>query len=210
MKASGVGTRERILEAARDVILSKGLVRATTKEIARVAGVSEGTLYNYFASKEAIFLDALGQIPSDFISLVRALPARAGNEPVGTVLTQVGLVGLAFYDDAIRMGASIFADPELLARHRQLIAQRHAGPQRANELLADYLRAEQELGRISPTADVEAVAYLLLGAIYQRAYWRAFLGGDVEQGADADFIARLVATLEGTLMAGQSGDPAML
>src|SRR5688572_8727604 len=46
-----VGTRERILAAARAVMLKKGLVRATTKEIARAADVSEGTLYNHFASK---------------------------------------------------------------------------------------------------------------------------------------------------------------
>jgi len=194
-----VGTRERILEAARDVILSKGLVRATTKEIARVAGVSEGTLYNHFASKEAIFLDTLGQIPSDFISLVRTLPARAGNEPVGTVLTQVGLVGLAFYDDAIRMGASIFADPELLARHRHLLSQRGAGPQRANELLAAYLQEEQDLGHVSRKADAEALAYLFLGAIYQRAYWRAFLGEDCDREADATFVKRLVTTLDGII-----------
>jgi AcrR family transcriptional regulator len=199
VKASGVGTRERILEAARDVILSKGLVRATTKEIARAAGVSEGTLYNYFANKEAIFLDALGQLPSGFITLVRGLPARAGAEPAPAVLTEVGLVGLTFYDDAIRMGASIFADPELLARHRQLLAQRHAGPQRANEFVTAYLRAEQDLGRVSAKADVEALAYLFLGAIYQRAYWRAFLGEAVDREADAAFVARLVTTLEGII-----------
>jgi AcrR family transcriptional regulator len=194
-----VGTRERILEAAREVIFGKGLVRATTKEIARGAGVSEGTLYNYFANKEAIFLDALGQLPADFITLVRSLPVRAGGEPVHVVLTEVGLVGLAFYADAIPMGASIFADPELLARHRKLIAQRNAGPQRANEFLTQYLRAEQDLGRVSAKADAEALAYLFLGAIYQRAYWRGFLAEEVDQEADAAFVARLVATLEGII-----------
>lgn len=194
-----MGTRERILDAARDVIFNKGLVRATTKEIARVAGVSEGTLYNYFANKEEIFLEALGQLPSGFIALVRGLPDRTGPEPVREVLTEVGLVGLDFYDDAIRMGASIFADPELLARHRQLLSQRGAGPRRANELLAAYLRAEQDLGHVSARADAEALAYLFLGAIYQRAYWRAFLGEDVDQKADAAFVSSLVATLDGII-----------
>src|SRR5215210_7138434 len=53
--ARGAGTRERILAAAREVMLSKGLVRATTKEIARAADLSEGTLYNHFANKEELF-----------------------------------------------------------------------------------------------------------------------------------------------------------
>ena len=74
------------------------------------------------------------------------------------------------------MGASFFADPELLARHRELLQQRGAGPQRANEAVAAYLRAEQGLGRVRGDADPDAVAYMLLGALYQYVYWRQFLG----------------------------------
>lgn len=189
-------TRERILEAAREVILTKGLVRATTKEIARAAGVSEGTLYNHFTNKEQMFLSALGQLPSGFISLVVRLPGRAGSESVRALLRELALVGLDFYADAIPMGASIFADPELLARHRELLAERGVGPQRANDLLAAYLRAEQEQGRVASTADADALAFLLLGAIYQRAYWREFLGQDIDPRADARFVESLLDTLD--------------
>jgi AcrR family transcriptional regulator len=38
--AKRAGTRELIIDAARAVMLNKGLVRATTKEIARAAGLS--------------------------------------------------------------------------------------------------------------------------------------------------------------------------
>jgi AcrR family transcriptional regulator len=48
-------TRQRILAAAREVMLEQGLVRATTREIARAADVSEGTLYNHFANKQELF-----------------------------------------------------------------------------------------------------------------------------------------------------------
>ena len=43
--------RNQILDAAAAVFAEKGFHRATTKEIAKTAGVSEGTIYNYFASK---------------------------------------------------------------------------------------------------------------------------------------------------------------
>jgi AcrR family transcriptional regulator len=189
-------TRDRIVDAARRLILTKGLVRATTREIAAAAQVSEGTLYNHFANKEEMFLAALGQLPSGFIALIVGLQQRVGSEPVRDVLTDVAQVGIDFYGDAIPMGASIFADPELLVRHRALLASRGAGPQRANEALAAYLRAEQELGRVRADADPEAIAYLLLGAIYQRAYWRQFLGQEASPEADAAFIARLIDTLD--------------
>lgn len=188
-------TRDRIVDAARRVILTKGLVRATTKEIAAAASVSEGTLYNHFANKEEMFLSALAQLPSGFITTVIALPQRAGSDSVRAVLTDLVQVAIDFYADAIPMGASIFADPELLSRHRDLLRARGAGPQRANELVAAYLRAEQELGRIRPDSDPEAIAYLLLGAVYQRVYWRQFLGEASEPDADGQFVERLMDSL---------------
>jgi AcrR family transcriptional regulator len=191
-----VATRDRILQAAQSVILARGLVRATTREIARAALVSEGTLYNYFASKEELFLAALGQLPSRFISLIVGLPRRAGTETVRTILYEVASAGLDFYREAIPMGASIFADLDLLARHRELLASRGAGPQRANEAVAAYLRGEQDLGRVASGADPEAISYLLLGALYQRAYWEQFLGEPCSPEADEQFIERLLDMLQ--------------
>jgi AcrR family transcriptional regulator len=43
--------RNQILDAAARIFAEKGFHRATTKEIAQVAGISEGTIYNYFANK---------------------------------------------------------------------------------------------------------------------------------------------------------------
>ncbi len=43
--------RNQILDAAAKIFAEKGFHRATTKEIAQAAGVSEGTIYNYFANK---------------------------------------------------------------------------------------------------------------------------------------------------------------
>jgi len=51
--------REQIVEAATRVFAEKGFRRATTREVARVAGISEGTIYNYFEDKEAILMAIL-------------------------------------------------------------------------------------------------------------------------------------------------------
>lgn len=47
--------RLQILEGARKVFLEDGFAGASMNEIARVSGVSKGTLYVYFQSKEALF-----------------------------------------------------------------------------------------------------------------------------------------------------------
>ena len=47
--------RRQILDGARRVFLDDGFDGASMNEVARAAGVSKGTLYVYFASKEELF-----------------------------------------------------------------------------------------------------------------------------------------------------------
>jgi len=54
--------REQIVGAATRVFAEKGFSRATTREVARAAGVSEGTIYNYFRDKDALLLAILDRL----------------------------------------------------------------------------------------------------------------------------------------------------
>jgi AcrR family transcriptional regulator len=57
-KPADPNRREDILKAAREIFKQNGYARAHVAEIARRAGVAKGTVYLYFASKQAM-LDAL-------------------------------------------------------------------------------------------------------------------------------------------------------
>ena len=54
--------RTQILDAAITVFSEKGFHRATIKEIARVAGIADGTVYTYFASKDEVLLAVLDRL----------------------------------------------------------------------------------------------------------------------------------------------------
>lgn len=54
--------REQIVGAATRVFAERGFRRATTREVARAAGVSEGTIYNYFEDKDALLLAILDRL----------------------------------------------------------------------------------------------------------------------------------------------------
>ena len=54
--------REQIVEAATRVFAQKGFRRATTREVAREAGISEGTIYNYFEDKDALLMAILQRL----------------------------------------------------------------------------------------------------------------------------------------------------
>src|SRR5271169_2184684 len=51
----GSAKRRQIVEGARQVFLSAGFDGASMNDIARAAGVSKGTLYAYFTSKDELF-----------------------------------------------------------------------------------------------------------------------------------------------------------
>jgi AcrR family transcriptional regulator len=54
--------RLQILEAAARVFASKGFHATTIKDIAKDAGIADGTIYNYFANKTALLFGLLDQM----------------------------------------------------------------------------------------------------------------------------------------------------
>jgi TetR/AcrR family transcriptional regulator, fatty acid metabolism regulator protein len=65
------GKRERILEAAVKVFARKGYFAAKVSEIARKAGVADGTIYLYFRNKEDILVCLFDQVMAEFLERVR-------------------------------------------------------------------------------------------------------------------------------------------
>ena len=54
--------RNQILDAATRVFAEKGFHRATVKDIARAAGIADGTIYTYFPSKTEVLLGILNRL----------------------------------------------------------------------------------------------------------------------------------------------------
>lgn len=60
-------TRERIRNAALALFCRDGYYRTTTNAIAKEAGVPIGSLYSYFADKDALFIDILADYNDLFV-----------------------------------------------------------------------------------------------------------------------------------------------
>src|SRR4029079_15456292 len=87
-ESSESAKRRQILEGARQVFLASGFDGASMGEIAKVAGVSKGTLYVYFDSKESLFAALTLE---EKRGLAEVLFKLDGEDPDGrSVLTQFG------------------------------------------------------------------------------------------------------------------------
>jgi AcrR family transcriptional regulator len=191
-------TRDRILDAAADVMTRLGLAKATTKEIARAAGCSEALLYKHFREKEEIFLGVLKNRLPNLTATLAVLPEKAGTGSVRERLIEVVDLAVRFYEGGLAIGSSMIGDPELVRRHREWMVSRGVGPQLANQMLADYLRAEQQEGRVAGGVDADAAAALLLGASYQRAFLLRLMGEQPLRPPPAEFAGGVVdAALRG-------------
>jgi len=191
-------TRDRILDAAAEVMTRLGLAKATTKEIARAAGCSAALLYKHFREKEEIFLGVLKDRLPNLTATLAALPDQAGTGSVRERLVDVVDLAVRFYEGGLSIGSSVLGDPELVRRHREWMLARGVGPHHANRMLAEYLRAEQKAGRVDAAVDADAAAALLLGASYQRAFMLRMVGDEPLSPPPAEYAQRVVdAALRG-------------
>lgn len=164
--------RDRILDAAAQVMRDEGISRATTKQIAAAAGYSEAMLYKSFSDKQDIFLAVLTErVPQ------LAQPDSLVGRATVTANLEV-LVGqlLSFYVQTFPIAGSIFSSKELLSSHREIMRSRNAGPHVPRELVRRYLDAEQAAGRLNMHCDTRAIALLLTGAAFHESFLAAFDG----------------------------------
>lgn len=183
-----MSARDAILDAAATIMRDLGIARATTKEIARRAGYSEAALYKHFADKQALFLAVLTERSPRI-----AAPAAPGDGDLRTNVTALVAALVSFYAHSFPMAASIFSERELLAAWRAQLAERGVGPHLPRAAVADYLRAEQALGRIARPVNVDAAATMLCGAALYEAFLASFSGTTIKrpERLAADWVAAL-------------------
>lgn len=193
-----------MLDAAAHVMRTRGMARATTKEIAKAAGYSEAALYKHFRDKTEIFLAVLAErVPSTLGAVLADLGQRAGEGEVQDTLQELAQAALSFYHETFVMAASVFSEPQLLAAHRAEVHKRDAGPHHVSDMVANYLAAEQDLGRIRADLEPHAAADLLLGACFQHAFLSRF----ADTRMDDKTAERTAAALARTLCSGLDPEP---
>jgi AcrR family transcriptional regulator len=156
--------RAQLFDAAERVLLQAGPNALTSRAVTTEAGVAKGVLHRHFADFDAF----LAELVEDRIARL-SRPAAALRESAGTG-TVAGNLTSALTDllgpVAVAIIALITFRDDLRARLRRT---GHPGVPLLTEaaaMLASYLAAERDLGRIAADADVGTLAPTLLGAAH--------------------------------------------
>lgn len=164
---------ETILKAAREVFLARG-IQGTTAEVAERAGVSEGTVFNRFKSKDELFRAAMIAGPED-VPWVASLQQREGQGDMRAHMVALGLEIIDFFRMLMPLmmmswsnrgpgGMPPFLtepDPPPIITMRRLIA---------------YFEAEARAGRIRPTSPA-VLARTYVGGLQTFVFYELLLKG---------------------------------
>ena len=75
-------TVDALVEATARILVREGFDKASTNRIAAAAGVSVGSLYQYFPGKEALVAAVIERHQQEIMQVVRGELARAANQPI--------------------------------------------------------------------------------------------------------------------------------
>lgn len=192
MTERGITTRARLIAATVEVVREVGYAHATTRLIAQHAGVAEGTIYRHFPDKAALFFAAVFQRNTAVLEGLSGLADRAGASTVEANLTETLLRLASLRAELLPLELALLTDPELADRRRQAVTELRTGKlEGPPQLVAEYLRAEQQLGRVRTDATAEDMAVTVLAALFGMA----LMSIDRDDAVEGDLLSRTVRVL---------------
>jgi AcrR family transcriptional regulator len=162
---------EEILAAAREVFLEKG-IRATTAEVAERAGIAEGSIFNRFPTKAALFQAAMKMTFEEPAWPAKAL-AQVGRGEVVENLVEMGIDILEFLRSILPLVMMSWSNPGKNGVP-DVLSGPNPPPIRVLRAIGQVFAAEMKLGRMK-NRDPELLARVFLGSLQNYVFFEVLL-----------------------------------
>ncbi len=168
--------QEHIFQAAAAEFTDQGYTKASMNTLARVAGVSKGSIFQYFRSKELLFDFVLNAATNRVKDYLRKVRDESVDQDFFSQFHNLLFSGFRFikkhphlariYFHVLQSGDSPFGVNKLKALHRK-----------AQSFLEEIVREGIKRGDIRPDIDVDKTVYLLnvISNNLLRSYYIEFL-----------------------------------
>lgn len=179
-----------ILNAGMHIIEDEGLHAMTTNRVAERAGVSVGSLYQYFANRESILAGIIERSMLDITQRMQDMHSSAVDLPVEQVLRVSLQMMLRYYDPHIAVVRRVLQDAPLLADGGPLLQMERL----LVDLLREYLLHNAHRYRLRNGMAGVHVAASTLVLLYLR-----WLAQPYPRVSEAQFVEALVQQVTGML-----------
>ncbi len=176
----GAETRARLLAAAKEIFEEAGFLDARISDIAERAGLSHGSFYHYFESKEEIFREVAQAVEEQLSAPLGSVILDPTSEatPQERIRAAIRLHMQSYRDQARIMGVI-----EQVSRYDAEVRRaRHQRLSRYARQVEESIRRMQRHGLVDPDLD-PVVAQAALGAMTSRFPESWFVEGNL----DCDF-----------------------
>ncbi|MGW4075524.1 TetR/AcrR family transcriptional regulator [Streptomyces asiaticus] len=154
--------REQLFQAAERVLLRDGPSALTSRAVTTEAGCAKGVLHRHFADFDAFLAELVRDRIARLDQQSAALRDAAGTGTVAGHLADA--LTTLFESVAVALVSLVTSRDELRARLRETTPIGIPLLTEATAMLASYLTAERDRGRIAADADIDALAPTVIGA----------------------------------------------
>jgi len=199
--------RQDILAAAKHVFAERGYHATTIADIARAAGVSYGSIYWYYESKEALFHELMSAEASALRSRIAAAAAGTARSPGAQGMPEAAVepfraavrATIEFYDADRALVKLLFRDAFALGKSFEEHLSRIQG-----SFVADTERLVVALQRagVMQAGPSQVIAYAITSLIGQLAHRRLVTDDGLSATTLSDFVVDLL--LHGLLATGRA------
>ena len=176
----------QILDAAARVFAKNGYARATTREIAAEAGVSEGTIYNYFDSKRDLLIAMSSRMALESLEQLDALPPREDVKAYVLALVKNRFHLLLKNIDLVRaLMPEVLVDDDLRTAYiNEVLAP-------AIYYLGEYIESRTEVG-VFREVNTHVVARAMIGSVMSFGFLWLQQPSELEQLSREEVISEVV------------------
>lgn len=159
--------REKLIEAAVDIIHRRGFNGCGVQDIVDAAGVPKGSFYNHFPSKEALGAAAIGRywdqragVLLDMLADEAVIPAQRMRNYLATMRARLANRHFAGGCLVGNLAAELSDQSPDIASHLSSVFARWT------DAIESWVRAAQADGEINPALDPATVARFLVNALH--------------------------------------------
>ena len=191
--AAGKGTRERLLDAALELFCRDGYDGASTRAIAKKAGVNEVTIFRLAGSKEGLLMAVLERETD-----IRSRVPPGGIAPSQDVVADLALFGTYMLTGMLSKAPIMKLCMTETHRRPQMWKRISPAPKTALKLLSGYFERAAGMGLIRKV-DPKLAAVAFFSFFFRSMVMTTFLGKDMflkmDDRAIHDFCSMFVEGL---------------
>lgn len=153
----------QVLSAARDVFRAHGYAATSVDDLCAATGLGRGSLYGAFGDKHSLYLQALDSYTASVIDEVRIELRESAGSAFERLVTHIRKRTRDQIADSKRRGCLLAnGASELASTDRDVVRRANRTMHAWRKELAATLAEAQRDGDLSPEADTDALASLLL------------------------------------------------